>query len=1817
MTSAGTDINTTTTSVGVNLPATATLNTAATPAAVFVQQASTLTIQDGGSLTVGAGSGPFYVADSASLTIDASGITTLTAANPSMMLVQGTIYGGNLISVTKPTAPEGYTIETLITDSGIVMMLQQEVSITSPFDGTTLSSPTVATVYNPGSTVTQTSFGNNLGYWQTVNNRDAIVAKVLGGTYSTSLNGFLYSNEAATDASRDVYLVSAGASARLVCGIQKCAWAVSPFTAATTGDAIVQLESGNAQYVFGAGSEGAYNSQVATVTGNTGVTVKGTAKITGSVFGGWGSSHQLTPTVSGNTAVRIENVQDTDTAGSLDYIGKGFVVGGSVFQANTVSQTTVSGNSSVTVAIDNGKTGTFTKKIIGGSLNPEITATDKGTGTQTVSRNTTVTISAPSGVSFPSLIVGGGYNGHQESKGTVSVGGNSSVTLNGGTFSGRIVAGGHAYASGAVTVGGTATLTINGGTFSSTAILDGGMASGTRTLVANDTYDFSGLTVQNFDAIEVAANKTLTLTAGQESSVGSITLGEGAKLKLYVEDENAYKYDGHIFYPTLTLGENAALEYYYNDGGSYTMISSDAFNGNNLLPYFQLFEVSNGTAGGNVNTDSNWKGGSVPNSRNAAFHVNTASAEGITINVDTSIEFGDIQIYGSGIVTFSGEGTLSCANLDIASGVTLKIGDSAIAVSNGKITGGGKVVVNSGATLALDGVTSTNPFTVNGKIETNGDTSLRNSTDFVFNYGSQLDVQSGETTLEMPNTNDEGNEAQGIMGQVDVAQTAVLSLESNYAINYSSNVTAQKPTILNLHGTLSYPGCWLQFKANNQVNLYSGALISGYYLQWTEANTLHVYGDAEITSWQRFQNIVLNVNVAENATATFSKIDTNNEYANAAVNKQGDGKLRIKNTSCKYGFTGSEGTLEFYIDAGASADTRFDTGTSTFSGNLLLTRGNASKYPAFGSAVAPSTTWQNLILTGEPSTTITGDWCIDYGLSNNYLTFGDLSGSGNFRCDYGTSNPANTRYLKVRTKSENGTTYSGVIMGSKGAARKLGLVVESGVTETVRSLTLTKASTTDGPLTIQNYGKVIFSGNGSWANGTITVKENGVLESRRNASLATGIVLEAGSTVAFYDGCPLQATTITLPTEGTVTLDLSQLTFATDTVTLISGLSEGDDAKFSVLQTNAEFERSISDGALVVTRSKYKWAANGEKTSVNDVSLWTSTTVPVEGDVIFEVGANTTMTIPENISFRSIALQLADGETSGKLTLTGAGKISASSVTVPAGIELVASSDTLETSTGIQLADATAKLTIENSSAWSNVVSGAGAIEIPGDVTVASADVFVATGSLAGEGTLTLPAGTVPSTALATLLQNASWQGTVVVSEYDNGTTALPLESWANAGASLKLVGVRGKVIGKSSTELNIKELILANGVSGYGLNISANPDAMLIFKRLSGNGTLKESSGAAWQTVIEFRDASDFEGSIEQTSQGGRIYVSNITSGLLNGQGHITVGTGYSIKIGDGNTWSAGRGTYRGGIQIQGTVTLLGSASMNTDAQNDSYGVTLHGGSKLVFEDIGTSENAKKLTVNKLYSQTGTVKIAFGANATLRDGATLIDWSAGNLASAPAQTFVFDKSALDNNWVLFKDTEGLKVFAKSVEDDESAAAATLSVDASGALVADVTTTGATLTVPSAVSKLVVAVSQSALAAITAPGVDVANVVVKYGETVTTGAYTITKDNGVISFALNPNGTVNDVTVVPVVDTTAESPMSASSQPTFTVKAIPGLWYQVVTGTSMSGTELAGTKEAGTAVQATTTTVSPAAPAFSGTVKFYKIAVGASQAALQ
>ena len=441
---------------------------------------------------------------------------TLVVAQPNNMGGRGCIAAIQIVEDTEHDfdIPSGMVAVTVVPPSD---------------DWSSRTLPTLACETNVTGTVV--SFGSTTPteYFQLLGGRQSIVALVTGGTLTeaASLNTEL---EEKSCGDCDLYLLISGGTITSAVGLQSRDWETGNGSQ-SGGNAMVQI-GGDAVvgYAYGAGREG----DGGTAPGSTGVTIMDAAVLTGSAYGGWSSYHQENPTVNGNTSVKVLNVQSVNSAANEQCLRPGAIVGGSVYGANTSSASTIQGSSSVVVdlsGLTTDETTNFVKKIIGGSA---AFAGGNNGGTYAIGGNSSVTVTAPDNVIFTSDITGGGFIENNNYV-YATVGGDSSVTLNGGTYSGiTITAGGRAPSADHATVDGDATLTINGGVFTG-ATLSAGNADGEKTLVLGPGASISAAaTVTGFTTIKLPAETSFPFTLAT-----SVTLPDGAKLVIGDEEYEA------------------------------------------------------------------------------------------------------------------------------------------------------------------------------------------------------------------------------------------------------------------------------------------------------------------------------------------------------------------------------------------------------------------------------------------------------------------------------------------------------------------------------------------------------------------------------------------------------------------------------------------------------------------------------------------------------------------------------------------------------------------------------------------------------------------------------------------------------------------------------------------------------------------------------------------------------------------------------------------------------------------------------------------------------------------------------------------------------------------------------------------------------------------------------------------------------------------------------------------------------------------------------------------------------------------------------
>lgn len=364
--------------------------------------------------------------------------------------------------------------------------------------------PQVAATYAPSATF---SLYSQADAAQTLNGRKARVGQLSG---SGNVFGGLGDNDVAATAEADVWMkVVGGTYDCLVGGSNK--WGNSGKKAVTTtGNRLIEMTGGTAKDIIGGDyGDGQAPSAGFVLKGNIAIRIAEEAKVTGSVVVGTIGQHTNKSTVEGNTTLTVANLQSDNSASTLNAPGKGYFIAGAAWGGNSGTQSLVSGNASLLVELGDTAEGTFAKHLIGGAGHfGSNNHADSGKNPQTVQGDASLSVHAPQTVTFTGTLVGGAWVDNAKNRaGSARIGGNAMVSLEGGVYTGTIVAGGYGTHA---TVSGAATLTLKGGDFSVATMLPGN-AEGVTTLAVQCKATVKALTA--FDVIDLsAANTSLSVT---------------------------------------------------------------------------------------------------------------------------------------------------------------------------------------------------------------------------------------------------------------------------------------------------------------------------------------------------------------------------------------------------------------------------------------------------------------------------------------------------------------------------------------------------------------------------------------------------------------------------------------------------------------------------------------------------------------------------------------------------------------------------------------------------------------------------------------------------------------------------------------------------------------------------------------------------------------------------------------------------------------------------------------------------------------------------------------------------------------------------------------------------------------------------------------------------------------------------------------------------------------------------------------------------------------------------------------------------------
>ncbi len=647
--------------------------------------------------------------------------------------------------------------------------------------------------------------------------------------------------------------------------------------------------------------------------------------------------------------------------------------------------------------------------------------------------------------------------------------------------------------------------------------------------------------------------------------------------------------------------------------------------------------------------------------------------EGASLSKDTALSVNNLVVSGAGSLTLSGAVTAS-DGIIIGQGATVTIagGTGSAITNNGTLNAEGCAfsgAVSNAGTLNADGCTFSGAVSNAGTLNTAGTTtfssSASNSSSGTFN------VLSGTTTYN-------SSTQKAISGTLNVAAKATFVNDKGDSIPWDGTVH------VHIRGIVTMNAKWT-IGANNYIHLYDGAVINGsasnaFHFNSGEGKIIAETGSSTITAPFVKGNGTISIETKSGATLTVTS-------APEIAHRTGDGKLIYRVSNARWGgalLPANYDILERYSSTsgnGGNGNTETFL-NSSFTGPLRVTTEN-NGYLAFAWVGASS--FNNPVFSGRPTLEANGDIRIYHSTSDKPFTVNNLSGSGYIK-NFNTYDSNVNKY--VDTLQTEDTTYAGIFDTTQNRPAGDPALTVRGAENApaIYSLTLSGANTTTGPLAIENNAKVVFASTGSWAGGTVTVKNGGVLESQNSESIAATLALQEGATLKFANGVPLAATEYDwsgVLNDQSVNVDLSGIAPSATPVTLIASRVTVAASKFKVTASQQGVTLSVENHALIATFANC-WR-NG---------AWSGTVSSGDNATLY-ISQNSTLAVSEALTLGTVTV-VKEGEDDVTLTVSGAGALTTDGWTIPAGVTVV-------TADGMEIA---------------GDVTGGGIINVPANTTL-------------------------------------------------------------------------------------------------------------------------------------------------------------------------------------------------------------------------------------------------------------------------------------------------------------------------------------------------------------------------------------------------------------------------------------------------------------------------------------------------------------------
>ncbi len=1342
-----------------------------------------------------------------------------------------------------------------------------------------------------------------------------------------------------------------------------------------TGDVHTQIQGDTSvNWVVGGNYK---DGQAAGITGNVYVSVGGDAVIKGSLIGGGTAAHNSTNNIDGSTYVVVRSMQSvTDETVSLSSVVRGFIIGGSVFEANYSSRAAITGSTNVTIDLGTAS-GNFVKSIVGGSYSG-------GSGAYTIGGDSNVMITAADDAVFTGAIYGGGYS----ATGTSTVSGNSSLTLDGGAYTGALYAGGGGTGA---AVNGSATLTVKKAVFREGSTLhasEGSVGRASSLLLGGygNTEDhaisFSNTVITGFDIVtmfqdsfftgnlNVDGASALALAGGAGTGInvnGTFALSSEGVLNLDLTGFGALT-DGMSVLSTTGLSNISSIKVSFADGVTGTIDISE--DGRDLVFTAKALLLWAGGENGAWSTENIWTDDGVPATYADGLAVSFADQAGVAASVvqlDSEVSPSSMlvrnsttryELAGTGgitntVITKEGTGTLvfnSSSILGTETTVTVSQGvlafgyDTALPAADITWGDGSFLGAANGATVTVDLGTVTDPaFSLSPGA--NSFITLSTPSDIVFNNnitGEGIVRKTGTGLLKLTGGNS---------GHIVVQEGSLQVGERTTSINWGSagsSVTLENGTSLIIDGISSGSShhtigsdLVLGTSASDAVSLKwvdaSQANASSYQHSFT--GTITVNGNVSLVSrdsWAKEMGFTGTLTGAGSLT-----------YSRGA----GDGRY---NSNGKFIVSGdaSDFTGMITMDASNGYSAGLDLFTSIAQGGVTLTSGTDT--------------------TGFAFMRVLGD-----------IEIASLDGTANSQ----VGAVGGARTLTVGSGAYNG------ILTDHGVSLAYGATSisydESGV------LSLSKVSNE----TLTLGGTVSYTGLTNIQGGTLALTSTGAVSlgnitmaAHTRMTTAGALNLAANSTLTLDISSSLEV--VGGFGGGTFNLALNGLEGITGTgeYTLVSAAS-GLDAASSIFN----WEGYTGDETLIYTLEQTGTALKLIVTSAGDVWVWQGTEGMVWSDTNtgdqWGIAGSTDTAAGKDLIFNS----------SGAGTVTLSGEVTPSSIMVnnTAGSDYVFTSDgSGKIAQGTLTKRGEGKLTLNlDNTGWD------------GDISVQQGELVAQTANSLGSGAITVTGGTL------TLATEAVQPGMGMIN-LQGGSLNLASGAFATAFTADNMTWTDGSLsLGENVTATAAK--VLANGKTvelsdGSVLTISGSGDNTALNLSASGTGTVSVGLGSSYGANV-LNMGAEFQGTLSVTA--GYFQLNNVTmgaDGILNlADSNVRTewngaagGTFSNDIVFAGNQVFATRDfTFNGDLsgtafstQGAGNITLAGGVNLDGQLKVHRGTVTVNSANVSKLGDSIDIQNNSTLAFARDFSYNGVVSGTAGSTVSV---------NAGTLELTGANTFL------------------------------------------------------------------------------------------------------------------------------------------------------------------------------------------------------------------